>query len=96
MLQLTLDGYHRITKTEAARRYNAGEVIRMTACKMHPCNLWGAYVDAQKDNYTEVSGDGFNTTVARNREFDTVVNAFMYYNCNNEVGRYPAYWTVNA
>lgn len=96
MLKLTLDGYRRITKTEAARRYNAGEVVRITACKMHPCNLWGAYSDAQKDSYTEVSGDGFNTTVARNREFNTVVNAFMYYNCNNEVGRYPAYWTVNA
>ena len=96
MLKLTLDGYRRITKTEAARRYNAGEVVRITACKMHPCNLWGEYSDVQKDSYTEVSGDGFNTTVARNREFNTVVNAFMYYNCNNEAGRYPAYWTVNA
>lgn len=40
--------------------------------------------------------DGFNTTVARNREFETVVNAFMYYNCTNETGKYPAYWKKEA
>lgn len=96
MNRMTVDGYSRITKQEAARRYNAGEVVRMTACKLSPVNFWGLYADAQKDSYTEVSGDGFNTTVARNREFNTVVNAFSYYNCNNEVGRYPAYWTANA
>ena len=96
MNRMTVDGYSRITKQEAARRYNAGEVVRMTACKVSPVNFLGLYADVQKDSYTEVSGDGFNTTVARNREFDTVINAFRYYNCNNETGRYPAYWTANV
>lgn len=38
------------------------------------------------------AGDGFNTVVARSREFDTVVNAFTFYNCNAETGRYPAFY----
>lgn len=33
---------------------------------------------------------------ARNREFETVVNAFTYYNCTNETGKYPAYWKKEA
>lgn len=33
MNRIQIGGYIRITKKEAARRYNAGEVIRLTACK---------------------------------------------------------------
>lgn len=49
MNRMTVDGYSRITKQEAARRYNAGEVVRMTACKLSPVNFWGLYADAQKE-----------------------------------------------
>lgn len=96
MNRIQIGGYIRITKKEAARRYNAGEVIRLTACKLSPVSPWGCYSDAQKDHNATVSGDGFNTTIARNREFETVVNAFTYYNCTNEMGRYPAYWKKEA
>lgn len=96
MNKIQIDGYTRITKKEAARRYNAGEVIRLTACKLSPVSPLGCYSDSQKDHNATVSGDGFNTTVARNREFETVVNAFTYYNCTNETGKYPAYWKKEA
>lgn len=96
MNKIQIDGYTRITKKEAARRYNAGEVIRLTACKSSPVSPWGCYSDAQKDHNATVSGDGFNTTVARNSEFETVVDAFTYYNCTNETGKYPAYWKKEA
>ncbi len=92
MNRMTIDGYSRISKAAARKAYDAGKVVRLTACKLSPVNFWGAYADAQKERFTEVAGDGFNTTVARDREFDTVVNAFSYYNCNNECGRYPAYY----
>lgn len=36
--------------------------------------------------------DGLKDTLARSREFDTVVNAFTFYNCNVETGRYPAFY----
>ena len=96
MNKIKIGGYTRITKKEAARRYNAGEVIRLTACKLSPVSPWGCYSDVQKDHNATVSGDGFNTTVARNREFETVVNAFTYYNYTNETGKYPAYWKKEA
>ena len=96
MNRTQIGGYTRITKKEAARRYNAGEIIRLTACKLSPVSPWSCYSDAQKDHNATVSGDGFDTTVARNREFETVVNTFTYYNCTNETGRYPAYWKKEA
>lgn len=92
MNQQRIGRFVRITKKAAARRYAAGEVIRLTACNMSPVSPWGCYADAQRGEYTAVSGGGFNTTVARNKEWETVVNAFSYYNCSTETGRYPAYW----
>ncbi len=35
---------------------------------------------------------GFDTVIARNKQFETVVTCFTYYNCNNELGRYPAFY----
>lgn len=56
MNRIQIGGYTRITKKEAARRYNAGEVIRLTACKLSPVSPWGCYSDAQKDHNATVSG----------------------------------------
>ncbi len=36
MNKIQINGYTRITKKEAARRYNAGEVIRLTALQAVP------------------------------------------------------------
>lgn len=55
-------------------------------------NVWGVYVDCQKEEFPHIGNDGFNTIVPRNREFETVVNAFRRYNCNYEIGYYPAYY----
>lgn len=95
MNRIISGGYRRITKAEARKRYNAGEKIRLVSCKYRPDNVWGAYADVDKESYMQVSYDGFNTTVARNRQFDTVVQAFTYYNCSNETGRYPAFYVKN-
>lgn len=92
MKQIIIDGYRRITKKEATRRYNAGEMVRICAVNLSPVNMWGAFIDAITDSITPISTDGFNTVVARNKDFNTVVNAFTYYNCNAETGRYPAYY----
>lgn len=73
-------GYIRISKKEAEKRYNAGEIIRLCACKVSPVNVWGVYVDCQKEEFPHIGNDGFNTIVPRNREFETVVNAFRRYN----------------
>lgn len=92
MNNIRVGNYRRVSKQVARRIYNGGGVVRLTACKMSPVNVWGAYTDATPERLAQVSTDGFNVTVARNREFETVVNAFQYYNCNNECGRYAAYY----
>lgn len=93
MNNIYIEGYKRITKATARKLYNAGAVIRLTACNMSPVSIWGCYVDAQKESVTTVSKpSAYITTVARNKEFDTVITAFTYYNCNRETGLYPAYY----
>lgn len=92
MNKISVGGFTRITWKEARKRYNAGEVVRMCAVKLSPVNMWGCFADCHKEAYSPIAGDGFNTVVARSREFDTVVNAFIFYNCNAETGRYPAFY----
>lgn len=92
MRKISVDGFTRISKREAERRYNAGETVRMCACNMSPVNVWGAFADCKKTEFSVVGDNGFNTIVPRNREFETVINAFRFYNCNYETGRYPAFY----
>ena len=54
--------------------------------------VFNGYKRISKKAAEKLYNDGFNTTLARNKEFETVVNAFTFYNCNNETGRYPAYY----
>lgn len=92
MNRVNVGGFVRVSKWEAERRYNAGEIIRFCACKLSPVNIWGCYSDLCREAVSPIAGDGFNTIAARNREFETVVNVFRFYNCNGETGRYPAFY----
>ena len=84
MNKIQVGGFIRISKREAERRYNAGKTIRFCACKLSPVNIWGCFCDCCREDVSSI--------VARNREFETVVNAFRFYNCNGETGRYPAFY----
>lgn len=93
MRQIKIGGYKRISKQAAEKVYDNGGTVRLCCVNLNPVNPYGGYVDVVKDKYTEVSSDGFNTTVARNKKFSTVVQAFTYYNCvDSETGRYPAFY----
>lgn len=92
MKNIAIDGYKRITKAAARKLYNSGHTIRICAVNMSPVNIWGAYSDTNNREYTNISSDGFNNTIAKNKAFETVVNAFIYYNCNHETGYYPAFY----
>lgn len=83
MNKIQIGGFVRVSKREAERRYNAGETVRFCACKLSPVNIWGCFCDCKREAFSPV---------ARNREFETVVNAFRFYNCNGETGRYPAFY----
>ena len=74
MNKISVGGFTRITRKEARKRYNAGEVVRMCAVKLSPVNMWGCFADCCREALSPVAGDGFNTVVARSREFDPEQN----------------------
>ena len=94
MNQYEYNGIKRISKKAAEKLYNAGKPVYMLPCKMRFNNTWQKPYKAQKENSNEaIAGDGFNTIIPRNNEFETIVNAFTYYNCQyNETGKYIAYY----
>lgn len=70
--------YHRITAPRARKIAKAGEVVYVVPCKVSPANLWGITVQVSTE-------DADN--------WDVFINAYTYYNCNHEMGYYPAFYT---
>lgn len=68
--------FTRISKSTARKMFNDGKEFWITACNMRPVN--GVFI------YSFTHND-FPT-------FEKLYNAFHYYNCDNERGRYPAYY----
>ena len=82
MLNNTTLIYTRINKSEARKLYNLGRPIVVLPCKANPNSPWFS-----------------NSTVSKEsgRDFDTLVNEFIYYNCNtSELGRRPAFYVVTV
>ena len=66
----------RINKVKARKCYNEGKSFTIVACKMRP-KFGIIFRPTWKEQF---------------RDFDAMVNNFEYYNCNNETGRYAAYY----
>ena len=82
MLKNATFNYTRINKPEARKLYNLGRPIVVLPCKANPNSPWFS-----------------NSTVSKEsgRDFNTLVNEFIYYNCNtSELGRYPAFYVVTV
>jgi hypothetical protein len=82
MLKNSTLNYTRINKPEARKLYNLGRPIVVLPCKANPNSPWFS-----------------NSTVSKEsgRDFDTLVNEFIYYNCNtSELGRRPAFYVVTV
>ena len=67
----------RINKSVARKLYNTGRQFWITPVNMPFKN--GLLVDPMREPYS-----GFT--------FDNLCNSFTYYNCNNETGRYCAFY----
>ena len=68
----------RINKTTARKLYNEHPVLCCTVLSLRPeCGI--LIGSASFERMTEIP-------------FDTMVDNFTYYNCDNERGRYPAYY----
>lgn len=68
--------YRRITKTTARKMYDQRQPFCVIPVKLHPESPWGLLYAV-----TDFS-----------EPFETLLNAFCYYNCDNERGKYPAFY----
>lgn len=86
MNKITIGKYERVSKQAARRLFNKGFNITIAPCNCFPGHSWGI---AFTTNCYEYSfGDkGYSRTM-----FDKLTDNFTYYNCNSELGRYPAYY----
>ena len=77
MKEININGYKRITKRAAIKLYEMGEPVLFCPVKLIPGGAWG---------------NGCIITKEEGRTFEQVLNAFEYYNCNNETGNYTAFY----
>ena len=71
----------RMNKSQARKMWQTGKTFWITACNMRAeCGL---LIDPMR-----IASDF-------NGDFDKMVNAFIYYNCNYECGYYPTYYTAD-
>ena len=68
----------RVSRRTARRLFEEGKAIYVYTCLANPHSPW---------NQPSIWTKGANAL-----SFTAHDNAFSYYNCNNEMGRYPAYY----
>lgn len=85
MNKIEIGGYSRISKAKAEKLYNDYQTIYLCPVKMSPVNMWTGAMQARKD----CTVNGYTD---REETFNQLYNAFSYYNCNNETGKYIAFY----
>lgn len=73
--------YTRIRKPAARKLFAEGKSFWIVPCNLRP--EFGLLIN----------GDTLHSTSWE--DFEKFLNCFIYYNCNNECGRYPAFYTDN-
>ena len=68
-----------VQKRTAKKLFESGEKIYMHACNMRPFGVWPTCCDITKKR---ADGD----------TFESIVNNFEYYNCDNERGLYVTFY----
>ena len=71
--------FDRISKTAAKKLYESGAEVYAAPCKMNPESIW-------------FSPFGFQINEENGADFQNVVNAATYYQCNYETGYYLAFY----
>lgn len=73
-----------VTKTKAKNAFNNDKNVWLHPCLMRLNNVWQKpYCFNRKSLETK-----YNDTP----NFDTIINHYKYYNCNNQLGTYPIYF----
>lgn len=92
MNHITMNGYTRISKAEARKRFCAGKQILIVPCKCRPNDkFWGGSYITDVNHEREVFC--LHEEAPDDFLFENIVGMFTYYNCQyNETGKYPAYY----
>lgn len=70
-----------INKAKARKLYNQGVEIFLQSKNMPFDNAWQSAYSIKKSN--------------EENTFDSIVNSFIYYNCDRERGKTPRYYTIS-
>lgn len=82
-------GYIRISKKNAERRYENGEIIYLCPFKLRPGEPWHPECAITKESYSDGDVQYF---MSYSKIFEDVVREYTFYNCNYCAGKYPAYY----
>ena len=91
MRDCSVYGYRLVSKAAARRMYNDGKVVYLCPSFLRPGSMWHPEVAVTKMDLSQASEEA-SYFVSNTRDFDKLVDEFMYYNCRSGVGRYPAYY----
>lgn len=70
-----------LQKKQAEKFFLSGKTIRLTASNLSPTNIWVAFADVNK-----------KTAEEKEETLSQILNAFSYYNCNQQSGKYISFW----
>ena len=65
--------------------YNENKAVYLCPVKINPAGFWIGAMEIRKD-----------CVDLYNNSFDNVINHFMFYNCDNERGKYIAFYKREA
>ena len=77
MNKIKFQDFERITKTRARKIYDGGGMVYIIPKNCYPSGVWISAAPLQ-------NGGG--------RSFDDSINEYIFYNCNNYLGKYPAFY----
>lgn len=70
-----------IAKQRARRLYDQGKTIYLQSCNMRFNGMWQSACPISKE-----------TRSREEQTFDSLVNEYTYYNCDQERGKYPCFF----
>ena len=79
MNNIKINNIIRVSKRTARSMYEENYTIELIPRLINPRGMW-------------MQGYAINKLKEEGRDFDNIVNAYEYYNCNAETGSYVAYY----
>ena len=81
MKKITTEHYERVTYKTAVKLLNGGEDIYITPCRLNPESPWHFLFNINKEMLAE-----------KDTTFNCYIKSIIWYNCNSQSSKYPAYY----